>query len=40
MGQFQEGGRYVLVSPQYLVDITNPKDKYVRVKDLRKKVGQ
>lgn len=36
-GQFQENGRYVLVHPDYLVKITNPKDKYVRVKELRKR---
>jgi branched-chain amino acid transport system substrate-binding protein len=40
LGQFQEDGRYVLVHPDYLVKITNPKDKYVRVKELRKRAGQ
>jgi branched-chain amino acid transport system substrate-binding protein len=40
IGQFQENGRYVLVHPKELVEITNPKDKYVRVKDLRKRAGQ
>jgi ABC-type branched-subunit amino acid transport system substrate-binding protein len=39
IGQFQEDGRYVLVHPKELVEITNPKDKYVRVKDLRKRAG-
>ena len=40
LGQFQENGRYVLVHSKNLMEITNPKDKYVRIKDLRKKVGQ
>jgi branched-chain amino acid transport system substrate-binding protein len=39
LGQFQENGRYVLVHSKELVKITNPKDKYIRVKDLRKKAG-
>jgi branched-chain amino acid transport system substrate-binding protein len=39
LGQFQDNGRYVVVHPQKLVEITNPKDKYIRVKDLRKKAG-
>ena len=38
-GQFQEDGRYVLIDPKNLVKITNPKDKYIRVKDLRKRAG-
>jgi hypothetical protein len=38
-GQFQEDGRFVLVHPKNLVEITNPRDKYVRVKDLRKRAG-
>jgi hypothetical protein len=38
-GQFQEDGRFVLVHPKELVEITNPKDKYVRVKELRKRAG-
>jgi branched-chain amino acid transport system substrate-binding protein len=40
IGQFQEDGRYILVHPNNLVDITNPKNKYVRVKELRKRAGQ
>jgi branched-chain amino acid transport system substrate-binding protein len=40
LAQFQEGGKYILVHPESLVGITNPKDKYIRVKDLRKKAGQ
>jgi branched-chain amino acid transport system substrate-binding protein len=40
IGQFQEDGRYVLVHPQELVEITNPDAQYVRVKELRKRAGQ
>jgi branched-chain amino acid transport system substrate-binding protein len=40
MGQFQENGRYVAVHQKKLLEITNPKDKYVRVKELRKRAGQ
>jgi branched-chain amino acid transport system substrate-binding protein len=40
MGQFQEDGRYIVVLPQKLIEVTNPKAKYVRVKDLRKRAGQ
>jgi len=37
IGQFQAGGRYVLVHPKELVEITNPGDTYIRVRDLRKR---
>ena len=40
LAQFQEGGKYILVHPKSLVGITNPKDKYIRVKDLRQRAGQ
>lgn len=40
MAQFQEDGKYIVVHPKSLTDITNPKDKYIRVKDLRKRAGQ
>jgi branched-chain amino acid transport system substrate-binding protein len=36
-GQFQMDGRFVLVSPDNLVKITNPKDKYIHARDIRKK---
>ncbi len=36
IGQFQKDGRYVLVHPSKLVQITNPDAKYMHVKDLRK----
>jgi branched-chain amino acid transport system substrate-binding protein len=40
MAQFQQNGKFVLVHPKNLVDLTNPKNKYIRVKDLRKQAGQ
>jgi branched-chain amino acid transport system substrate-binding protein len=40
LGQFQDNGRYVVVHPQKLVEITNPDAKYVRVKDLKKRASQ
>jgi branched-chain amino acid transport system substrate-binding protein len=40
LGQFQENGEYVCVHPDKLIQMTNPKKKYVRVKELRKRAGQ
>ncbi|MCK9274507.1 MAG: ABC transporter substrate-binding protein [Syntrophales bacterium] len=40
LGQFQTDGKFVLVHPEKLVEMTNPGLEYIRVKDLRKKTGQ
>jgi hypothetical protein len=38
-GQFQENGRYVLVNEPELMKVTNPKDKYIPVKELKKRAA-
>jgi len=38
--QFQEDGRFILVHPRLLAEKTNPGDKFVHVKELRKRTGQ
>ncbi|MCK9275878.1 MAG: ABC transporter substrate-binding protein [Syntrophales bacterium] len=40
IGQFQEDGKYVVVHSKNLLEITNPNDSYLRVRDLRKRVEQ
>jgi branched-chain amino acid transport system substrate-binding protein len=39
-GQFQDNGRYVVVSPPELVKLANPDAKYIPAKELRKQAGQ
>ena len=38
-GQFQENGKVVALMPQAVVDLANPTDKFIRVKELRAKAA-
>ncbi len=40
LAQFQENGKYIAVFDDNLRKLTNPKDKFIRVKDLRAKAGR